>query len=244
MDQNPAASLPVPPAEANEESHGKHGVLGLAIGAVGVVYGDIGTSPLYAMKESFGGTHNSPVIHDNVVGVLSLMSWSLILIVTLKYVVLIMRADNRGEGGIMALTALVRRSVDGDPRRRQFLLGLGMFGAALFYGDGMITPAISVLSAVEGLEVVDSGSEVLRDPDHPAGDDRPVRGAADRHGPRRRLLRPDHGGLVRGAGRAGRGQPVAVSQRAGGAEPVLGRDASSSPTAASDFWCWARWCWL
>ena len=126
----------------------------LAIGAVGVVYGDIGTSPLYAIKESFGGTHSLPVIHDNVVGVLSLMSWALFVIVTLKYVMLIMRADNRGEGGIMALIALVRRSFDGDPRLRWLLLTLGMFGAALFYGDGMITPAISVLSAVEGLEVV------------------------------------------------------------------------------------------
>ena len=147
-------SVPVPSAEANGEAHPRQSVVGLAIGAVGVVYGDIGTSPLYAIKESFGGTHHLPVIHDNVVGVLSLMSWALLLIVTLKYVVLIMRADNRGEGGIMALMALVRRSFDGDPRLRHFLLGLGMFGAALFYGDGMITPAISVLSAVEGLEVV------------------------------------------------------------------------------------------
>jgi len=129
-------------------------VLGLAIGAVGVVYGDIGTSPLYAIKESFGGGHNLPVVHDNVVGVLSLMAWALFSIVTLKYVLLIMRADNRGEGGIMALMALVRRSFDDDPRLRWFVLGLGMFGAALFYGDGMITPAISVLSAVEGLEVI------------------------------------------------------------------------------------------
>jgi len=86
--------------------------------------------------------------------VLSLMAWALFSIVTLKYVLLIMRADNRGEGGIMALMALVRRSFDGDPRLRWFVLGLGMFGAALFYGDGMITPAISVLSAVEGLEVI------------------------------------------------------------------------------------------
>jgi KUP system potassium uptake protein len=130
------------------------GVLALAIGAVGVVYGDIGTSPLYAMRESFGGSHRLAVEHDNVVGVLSLMAWALFTIVTLKYVLLMMRADNRGEGGIMALMALVRRSFDGDRRMRWFVLALGMFGAALFYGDGMITPAISVLSAVEGLEVI------------------------------------------------------------------------------------------
>ena len=137
-----------------EHGHARGGTVGLAIGAIGVVFGDIGTSPLYAFKESFGGTHALPVHHDNVVGVLSLMSWALFTIVTLKYVVLMMRADNRGEGGIMALMALVRRSFDGDPRLRTVLLALGMFGAALFYGDGMITPAISVLSAVEGLEVV------------------------------------------------------------------------------------------
>ena len=144
-----SASPDKPPA-----THGRQGLLGLAIGAVGVVYGDIGTSPLYAIKESLGGSHGLQVNHDNVVGVLSLMAWALFTIVTLKYVLLIMRADNRGEGGIMALMALVRRSFDGDPRLRAFLLTLGMFGAALFYGDAMITPAISVLSAVEGLEVV------------------------------------------------------------------------------------------
>jgi len=117
------------------------------------VFGDIGTSPLYAIKESFGGGHHLALNHDNVVGVLSLMSWALFCIVTLKYVTLIMRADNRGEGGIMALMALVRRSLHKNDQLRWLLLGLGMFGAALFYGDGMITPAISVLSAVEGLEV-------------------------------------------------------------------------------------------
>ena len=117
------------------------------------MFGDIGTSPLYAIKESFGGGHHLALNHDNVVGVLSLMSWALFSIVTLKYVMLIMRADNRGEGGIMALMALVRRSLHKNDQLRWLLLGLGMFGAALFYGDGMITPAISVLSAVEGLEV-------------------------------------------------------------------------------------------
>jgi KUP system potassium uptake protein len=128
------------------------GVVGLAIGAVGVVFGDIGTSPLYAFKEAFGSRHVS-LTHDNVLGVLSLMVWSLILIVTVKYVIFMMRADNRGEGGIMALVALVRRTIKADARSVWVLTTLGMFGAALFYGDGMITPAISVLSAVEGLEV-------------------------------------------------------------------------------------------
>ena len=153
MDDQSHPSLPVDQAP-QEIGHGKRGILGLAIGAIGVVYGDIGTSPLYALKESFGGTHRLPVVHDNVVGVLSLMAWALFSIVTVKYVLLMMRADNRGEGGIMALMALVRRSLEGEPRLRWLLITLGMFGAALFYGDGMITPAISVLSAVEGLEVV------------------------------------------------------------------------------------------
>ena len=131
----------------------RRGVAGLAVGAIGIVFGDIGTSPLYAFKEAFGGTHHVALTHDNVLGVLSLMVWSLFLIVTVKYVTFMMRADNRGEGGIMALMALVRRTL--EPRRRNtwVLVTLGMFGAALFYGDGMITPAISVLSAVEGLEV-------------------------------------------------------------------------------------------
>jgi KUP system potassium uptake protein len=146
----PAAAPPAVPAD--QSGHAPQGVLGLAVGAIGVVYGDIGTSPLYAMKESFGA-HHLTLDHDNVVGVLSLMAWALFTIVTVKYVALVMRADNRGEGGIMALMALVRRSLEGDTRLKWFLLSLGMFGAALFYGDGMITPAISVLSAVEGLEV-------------------------------------------------------------------------------------------
>jgi len=134
-------------------AHSRRGVLGLAIGAIGIVFGDIGTSPLYAFKESFGGAHHVALTHDNVLGVLSLMVWSLLLIVTVKYVAFMMRADNRGEGGIMALMALVRRTLQPQRRNTWILVTLGMFGAALFYGDGMITPAISVLSAVEGLEV-------------------------------------------------------------------------------------------
>ncbi len=141
------------PDTSSQHTRPRQGVVGLAIGAIGVVYGDIGTSPLYALKESFSEAHGLAVNHDNVVGVLSLMAWSLLIVVTVKYVVLMMRADNRGEGGIMALLALVRRSFKDERRSQWLLLMLGMFGAALFYGDGMITPAISVLSAVEGLEV-------------------------------------------------------------------------------------------
>jgi KUP system potassium uptake protein len=134
-------------------SSGSKRLATLAIAALGVVYGDIGTSPIYTMKEVFAGAHHPvPITPDNVLGILSLIFWSLLLIVSLKYAAFIMRADNHGEGGIMALMALVQRE-GGDSRRARGLLLLGLFGAALFYGDGVITPAISVLSAVEGLDV-------------------------------------------------------------------------------------------
>jgi KUP system potassium uptake protein len=133
--------------------HHRSSLAALALGAVGVVFGDIGTSPLYTMKEAFGPAHGLTPTHDNILGVLSLVFWSLMAFVTLKYVTLVMRADNRGEGGIMALMSLVVGTTAGGSRGRWWLLTLGMFGAALFYGDSMITPAISVLSAVEGLSV-------------------------------------------------------------------------------------------
>jgi KUP system potassium uptake protein len=124
----------------------------LTLAALGVVYGDLGTSPLYAMKECFFGEHGMQVTPDNVLGVLSLIVWSLIVVISIKYLVFVMRADNRGEGGILALTALVT-PLQSHKRGRWLLIMLGLFGTALLYGDGMITPAISVLSAVEGLTV-------------------------------------------------------------------------------------------
>jgi KUP system potassium uptake protein len=117
------------------------------------VFGDIGTSPLYTLRECFTGPHGLALTTPNVYGVLSLIFWAITIIVTFKYITLIMSADNRGEGGIMALTALVGRGLQ-ERRSRWWLMGLGIFGAAMFYGDGMITPAISVLSAVEGLDVM------------------------------------------------------------------------------------------
>ncbi|MFA7239807.1 MAG: potassium transporter Kup [Sulfuricellaceae bacterium] len=125
----------------------------LALAALGVVYGDIGTSPLYTMKEVFAGNHPIPLSPDNVLGILSLILWSLIAIVSIKYVVFIMRADNRGEGGIMSLIALALHDAKGNPMKEKMIVLVGLLGAAMFYGDGMVTPAISVLSAVEGLEV-------------------------------------------------------------------------------------------
>jgi KUP system potassium uptake protein len=128
------------------------GLGGLVLGAIGVVYGDLGTSPLYTVSTCFG-KDGVPVNSANVLGMLSVIFWSLMLVVTVKYVLLVMRADNHGEGGILALLALARRTAEGRPRRLAALMMVGLAGAALFYGDGMITPAISVLSAVEGLEV-------------------------------------------------------------------------------------------
>ncbi|HEY1230863.1 MAG TPA: potassium transporter Kup [Ramlibacter sp.] len=125
----------------------------LTLGALGVVYGDIGTSPLYTIKEIFNPEHQLPLNAANLTGSISVVLWGLIFVVTLKYVVLILRADNRGEGGIMALTALAAKAAGSTARRRLALLLTGVFGAALFYGDSIITPAISVLSAVEGLEI-------------------------------------------------------------------------------------------
>jgi KUP system potassium uptake protein len=125
----------------------------LTLGAIGVVYGDIGTSVLYAVKEVFGAGH-VPFTTDNVMGVLSIFFWTLTFIISLKYVSLVLRADNNGEGGLVAMLALASTSVKDQPKLRKVLLLVGIFGTCLFYGDGVITPAISVLSAVEGLEVV------------------------------------------------------------------------------------------
>ncbi|HVQ02287.1 MAG TPA: potassium transporter Kup [Burkholderiaceae bacterium] len=123
------------------------------LGAIGVVYGDIGTSPLYTVKEVFSPATGVGLSADNLIGAVSCMFWALMLVVTLKYVTLILRADNRGEGGGLALTALAAQAVDGQPRLRHVLLLTGVLGATLFYGDSVITPAISVLGAMEGLQV-------------------------------------------------------------------------------------------
>ena len=139
----------------NKEHSSNSHYAALVLGALGVVYGDIGTSPLYALKEVFGGAHYPvPITPDNIVGILSLFFWSLMVVVTLKYVSFIMRANNEGEGGIVALMTLAIDKKTMGPFRYGFLVTLGLFGAAFFYGDGVITPAISVLSAVEGLELV------------------------------------------------------------------------------------------
>jgi len=143
----------------DEDEHQGHriegGVLGLAVGAVGVVFGDIGTSPLYALKETFAGHHPMPVDVTHVFGVLSLVFWTFIIVVTFKYVTIVMHADNKGEGGSLALLALINRATPG--KRGWFLTMLAVLATSLFFGDAIITPSISVLSAVEGLIVVNDG---------------------------------------------------------------------------------------
>ena len=134
-------------------SSSKSSLAALTLGAIGVVYGDIGTSVLYALKEVFNSGH-VPFTPENIYGVLSLFFWTLTVIVSIKYVVLVLRADNNGEGGLIAMLALASQAVKDKPKLRKWLLLIGIFGTSLFYGDGVITPAISVLSAVEGLEVI------------------------------------------------------------------------------------------
>ena len=150
-----ATSSPqVPAGHSGEHGHGKAGLAGLVMGAIGVVFGDIGTSPLYTLREAFSPHYGLVADHDTVLGILSLVFWALMMVVTVKYVTIIMRADNEGEGGIMALMALAQRSLPKGSKSAYTVGILGIFGASLFFGDGVITPAISVLSAVEGLEVV------------------------------------------------------------------------------------------
>jgi KUP system potassium uptake protein len=142
------------PAEPVPSAHPAHApTAALVLGALGVVFGDIGTSPLYALKECFSPEHGIDPTPENVLGLLSLITWSMAWVIAYKYLSVMMRADNNGEGGILALLALALRGIHGRPRMRWFVIMLGIFGAAMFYGDSMITPAISVLSAVEGLEV-------------------------------------------------------------------------------------------
>jgi KUP system potassium uptake protein len=146
-----AAGTTSPPGGEAASSAPKGRLSALTLAAIGVVYGDIGTSPLYTMRVAFGQHGVLPLTEASVLGVLSLVTWALITIVTLKYVIVILRADNRGEGGILALSTLAQRGL--SSRHRRIVLALAMIGAALFYGDGLITPAITVLSAIEGLKV-------------------------------------------------------------------------------------------
>ena len=156
-----SSATPHSGADLEEGSHGIHGPLHkLLIAAIGIVYGDIGTSPIYAFRETFAGHHPIPPDHVHIYGVLSLIFWSMMIVVTLKYVTVILRADNKGEGGSLALLALISREAQGKSWSVPIVM-LGVFATALFYGDSMITPAMSVLSAAEGLSVVSPAFEPL-----------------------------------------------------------------------------------
>ena len=168
-------------AQGEERTSAK---LKLAVGAIGIVFGDIGTSPLYAFRETFAGPHPLALDDLHIFGVVSLIFWSMTLIVSIQYVAILMSADNKGEGGTLALVALI---IAQDRRRASYgwiTVLLGVFATALFYGDSMITPAISVLSAVEGLTVVAAAAGAVRGPDRAGAAGRPVRAPAARHRPR------------------------------------------------------------
>src|SRR5512142_405325 len=143
------------------KDHNQSGTGVLALAALGVVYGDIGTSPLYAFKEAFAGTHGMTPTEPNVLAALSALFWAMMFIISIKYVWVMLRFDNDGEGGVLALTALANRSAGNAARWKLLIATAGIFAAALFYGDALITPAISVLSAVEGLSVATPAFEHL-----------------------------------------------------------------------------------
>lgn len=158
---SPVPAAP-PDARAEDETpvHHSDGLLKLAVGAIGIVFGDIGTSPLYAFRETFAGHHKLALDPLHIMGVLSLMFWSMMIVVTIKYVAIIMRADNNGEGGSLALLALV----SGRTKSKRWSTGivlLGVFATSLFYGDSMITPAVTVLGAVEGLAIAADRKSVV-----------------------------------------------------------------------------------
>src|SRR6059058_3510695 len=155
MSISPTGGAEAAPPQDVAHGHAQGPLYKLAIGAIGIVFGDIGTSPIYAFRETFAGHHTLVVDQLHVLGVLSLIFWSMMIVVTLKYVTILMRADNKGEGGSLALLALIARKTEAASWGKSIVL-LGVFACALFYGDSMITPAVSVLSAVEGLVVVQS----------------------------------------------------------------------------------------
>ena len=221
----------VPSAPSGGHPHPPHasGLGVLTLGALGVVYGDIGTSPLYALRECFHGAHGVAPTRENVLGVLSLIFWSLTLIISIKYLVFVMRADNKGEGGILALLALVAQSPDARRRSRAALMALGLFGAALLYGDGMITPAISVLGAVEGLQVATHIFEPYIVPVTVADPARALPDSVARDRAGRLALRPGHDRLVRHDCRARR---LEDRRRPGGPD-VLQPGPRRSPSSAT-----------
>src|SRR6478735_6916427 len=205
-----------------EAAHTKGLPIVATLGALGIVYGDIGTSPLYALKEAAkAAAHGGPLISDAILGVVSLILWALILIISVKYALLILRADNRGEGGIVALLALLSaRNAQPGTWRAQLLI-VGLVGAALLYGDGAITPAISVLSALEGLKRRCAVAGARRGAAHPHRPDRAFRHATERHWFHRQYIRAGDARLVPGARTAWHPRYRASARGARCREPAL-----------------------
>ena len=200
-----------PAANGHGEAHSTAGFKALMLGCIGVVYGDIGTSPLYALREAIVAASGSTGSADPqaVLGILSLILWALVVVVTLKYVVILLRADNNGEGGTLALMALAQRGVSNSKGAAAIVL-LGIISGALFYGDAVITPALSVLSAIEGIKLVTVDIRPLRRAAHGDHSDRAVRGSVARHRARRHVLRAGDVRLVRGHRGRGRAADHAV----------------------------------
>ena len=213
--------------DSSAQNTGNSRLLPLTLTAIGVVYGDIGTSPLYTIRECFFGAHAVALNHDNVLGVLSLILYALLIVVSVKYIAIVMRADNQGEGGILALATLMpekrgRSQVAGRlAEGRPVLVLLAIFGAALLYGDGMITPAITVLGAMEGLTVATPLFNPVRDAAVAGDHRRHLPDPALRHGQGGAAVRARHGGVVRHHRRAGRGGHRARAGGDRGAEPGL-----------------------
>ena len=219
--------------------HGSGRFWGLTLGSIGVVYGDIGTSPLYAFREALiaasgahgtGTDHIGAVPREIVLGVLSLIVWALILVVTIKYVLILLRADNNGEGGTLSLMALAQRVLG---RGRGPIVMLGVIGASMFYGDSVITPAISVLSAVEGLKLVAPALERYVMPDHGPDPRHSLRRPEPRHRQGRHVLRAGHGGVVLPAGGRRHRPRLRRSGRRVGPESGLRRRLPASSTSSS-----------
>ena len=229
---------PPRPADAPSEVH-KHSLPALMLGAIGVVYGDIGTSPLYAMKESFIGPHPLAVDPLHIFGVLSLIFWSLMLVVTVKYVLVAMRADNKGEGGSFALLALISRNL-GEKRWTAGLVMLGVLATALFYGDAMITPGDLGPVGGRGADHRRSEPRAARHPDRDRHPDRPVPRPVARDGEGRRDVRAGRARLFRRARGAGRLEHPAASRNPRRAEPALGARILRSTIRSSPSSPWAR----
>ena len=157
-------TAPSAATSSHDSGHSGSSLPALTLAALGIVFGDIGTSPLYAFKEAFNGPHALPATPENILATLSALFWAVMAIVSFKYVSIVLRHDNEGEGGVLALTALAHRLTDQGRRRSVLVVSAGVFAAALFYGDALITPAISVLSAVEGMSVATPAFEHFIEP--------------------------------------------------------------------------------